>query len=141
MQADGKYWSVPWEWGYSTVAYNPEMIEVENATYDIFIDPRFKGKTALPSSIGVNILIAGVIVSFVPCYVYSCHAGKLTVIPIWHYWSGTDTKTPSITRSTTPSMGGNSLPVLRVVAGSAPCETNQAYGQGTQENTKCNMTN
>ncbi len=61
MQADGKYWSVPWEWGYSTVAYNPEIIEVENATYDIFVDPRFKGKTALPSSIGINILIAGVI--------------------------------------------------------------------------------
>ena len=61
VHADGKYWFAPWDWGYSTVAYNPEIIEVENATYDIFVDPRFKGKTALPSSIGINILIAGVI--------------------------------------------------------------------------------
>lgn len=61
IQADGKYWIVPWDWGYSTVAYNPEIIEIENASYDMFIDPRFKGKTALPADIGVNMIIAGVI--------------------------------------------------------------------------------
>ena len=61
VQMDGEYWIVPWEWGFSTVAYNPETIEVENPTYEIFIDPRFKGKTALPSDIRVNMIIAGVI--------------------------------------------------------------------------------
>ena len=61
VRAEGEYWFVPWEWGYSTVSYNPEAIEVENATYDIFVDPRFKGKTALTADIGVNLLIAGVI--------------------------------------------------------------------------------
>ncbi len=61
VRADGEYWLAPWEWGFSTVAYNPEAIEIENATYDIFIDPRFKGKTALTSSLSTNHLIAGVI--------------------------------------------------------------------------------
>jgi len=61
VRIDGEYWIVPWEWGYSTVAYNPESIEVESATYDIFIDPRFKGKTSLTADIGVNLLIAGII--------------------------------------------------------------------------------
>lgn len=61
VRMDGEYWLVPWEWGYSTVAYNPETVEVENPTYEIFIDPRFKGRTALPSDIGVNLIIAGVI--------------------------------------------------------------------------------
>ncbi len=61
VQADGEYWLAPWEWGFSTVAYNPEVIEIENATYDIFIDPRFKGKTALTSSLSVNHIIAGII--------------------------------------------------------------------------------
>ncbi len=61
VQIDGKYMLVPWEWGYSTVAYNPEIIDIENASYDMFIDPRFKGKTALPADIGVNMIIAGVI--------------------------------------------------------------------------------
>ena len=61
VQVDGEYWLAPWEWGFSTVAYNPEAFEIENATYDIFVDPRFKGKTALTSSLSVNHIIAGVI--------------------------------------------------------------------------------
>ena len=61
VRADGEYWMVPWEWGYSVFAYNPETIDVENATYDIFIDPRFKGKTSLNSQIGTNLTLAGVI--------------------------------------------------------------------------------
>ncbi len=61
IQADGEHWFVPWDWGYSTVAYNPETIDVENATYEIFIDPRFKGKTALSPDIRSNITIAGII--------------------------------------------------------------------------------
>ena len=61
VRMDGEYWIVPWEWGYSTVAYNPEIIDIEDPSYDMFIDPRYKGKTALPSDISVNMLIAGVI--------------------------------------------------------------------------------
>ena len=61
VRMDGKYWIVPWEWGYSAVAYNPEVVDVKNATFDIFIDPRFKGKTALNSQVSVNIFIAGII--------------------------------------------------------------------------------
>lgn len=61
VRMDGDYWIVPWEWGYSTVAYNPEVIDIEDPTYDMFINPRFKGKTALPSDIGVNLVIAGII--------------------------------------------------------------------------------
>ena len=61
VKIDGQYWFVPWDWGYSTVAYNPDVIDIENPTFDIFIDPRFKGKTALTSQVGVNTLVAGVI--------------------------------------------------------------------------------
>ena len=61
VKMDGEYWIVPWEWGYSTVAYNPELVDVDNPGYEMFIDPRYKGKTALPSDIRVNMIIAGVI--------------------------------------------------------------------------------
>ena len=61
VRIDGEYWIIPWEWGYSTVAYNPEIIDIEDPAYDMFIDPRYKGKTALPSDISVNLIIAGVI--------------------------------------------------------------------------------
>ena len=61
VRIDGEYWLAPWEWGYSTVGYNPEVVDVENATYDIFIDPRFKGRTALTTDILVNIFVAAII--------------------------------------------------------------------------------
>jgi len=63
VRIDGEYMLVPWEWGYSTVGYNPELVDIdaETATFDIHIDPRFKGKTALSSDIAVNFIIAGVI--------------------------------------------------------------------------------
>jgi spermidine/putrescine-binding protein len=61
VRIDGEYWLVPWEWGYSTVGYNPEVVDVENATYAIFIDPRFKGRTALTTDVLVNIYVAGII--------------------------------------------------------------------------------
>jgi spermidine/putrescine-binding protein len=63
MQAGGEYWMVPWEWGYSVVAYNPELIDIDpdEATFDLFIDPRFKGLTALNSQVGVSLFIAGII--------------------------------------------------------------------------------
>ena len=61
VRSKGEYWFAPWDWGFSTVGFNPEVIDVENPTFDIFVDPRFKGKTSLTSQIGVNILIAGVI--------------------------------------------------------------------------------
>ena len=61
VKIDGEYWIVPWEWGFSTVAYNPETIDIENPSFAMFIDPRFRGRVALPSDIRVNMLIAGVI--------------------------------------------------------------------------------
>jgi len=61
VRMDGEYWLMPWEWGFSTVAYNPDAISIENPTYEMFIDPQFKGRTALTSDIPVNFVIAGVI--------------------------------------------------------------------------------
>ena len=61
VRIEGEYFFCPWDWGFSTVAYNPEVIDVENPTFDLFVDPRFKGKTSLTSQMGVNTLVAGVI--------------------------------------------------------------------------------
>lgn len=61
VRIDGQYWFAPWDWGYSTVAYNPEVIHETNPTFDLFVDPKYKGKTSLTSQIDVNILVAGVI--------------------------------------------------------------------------------
>ena len=61
VRIEGEYYFAPWDWGYSTVGFNPEVIKVDKPTFDLFVDPRFKGKTALTSQVGVNTLVAGVI--------------------------------------------------------------------------------
>lgn len=61
VRIDDEYWIVAWNWGYSTVGYNPELMEVDHPSFDIFVDPRFKGMTALPSDTEVNLWIAGII--------------------------------------------------------------------------------
>ena len=61
VRSQGHTWFAPWDWGFSTVAYNPEIIKVKNPTFDIFVDPKYKGKTSLNSQMAVNIVIAGVI--------------------------------------------------------------------------------
>ena len=61
VKIDGEYWFVPWDWGFSTVGFNPEVIDTTNPSFDLFVDPKYKGKTALTSQQGVNTLIAGVI--------------------------------------------------------------------------------
>lgn len=61
VRIDGQFWFAPWDWGYSTVGFNPETMHEDNPTFDMFINPKYKGKTSLTSQIGVNILIAGVI--------------------------------------------------------------------------------
>ena len=43
VRIDGEYWLVPWEWGYSTVGYNPELMEVDSPSFDIFVDPPVQG--------------------------------------------------------------------------------------------------
>ncbi len=47
VKIDGEYWFSPWDWGYSTVAFNPDTMGVESANFDIFVDPKYKGMTAL----------------------------------------------------------------------------------------------
>ncbi len=63
VQSQGETWFAPWDWGFSTVSYNPDVIDIkkEDATFAIYVDPKYKGKTALDSGIGVNVAIAGVI--------------------------------------------------------------------------------
>ncbi len=61
VRVNGEYWILPWEWGYSSIAFNPATVPSVNPGYEMLVDPQFKGRTALTADIGVNIVTAGVI--------------------------------------------------------------------------------
>ncbi|MEX2650174.1 MAG: extracellular solute-binding protein [Alphaproteobacteria bacterium] len=58
---DGQYFFMPWEFGYSAIAYNPAMLDVESQTFELMIDPRFAGKVSMNTQIDVAVAVGGVI--------------------------------------------------------------------------------
>ena len=61
---DGQAFFMPWDFGYSAIAYNPAMIDVENPTFALMADPRFAGKVAMNTQIDVAVAVGGVIGGF-----------------------------------------------------------------------------
>ena len=61
---DGETWAMPWDWGYSVIAYNPELLPSDNPNFALLADPATKGKVAMNSQFDVAIMVAGVIGNF-----------------------------------------------------------------------------
>jgi spermidine/putrescine-binding protein len=44
VQIDGQFFHVPWEWGNTSVAYRPDKVDIEEESYGLLLDERYKGK-------------------------------------------------------------------------------------------------
>lgn len=64
FEKDGEIWAMPWDWGYSVIAYNPELLSSDNPSFNMMIDPAAKGRVAMNSQFDVAIMVAGVIGGF-----------------------------------------------------------------------------
>jgi len=64
LVVDGEHYFMPWDFGYSAIAYNPAIIDVENPSFDIMVDPRFAGKVSMNTQIDVAVAVGGVIGGF-----------------------------------------------------------------------------
>lgn len=48
---DSGVWYIPTDWGATAIAYNTETVPVEDvATLQVFLDPKYQGRTSLPDS-------------------------------------------------------------------------------------------
>lgn len=48
---DEGVWYIPTDWGATAIAYNPETVTEEDvSTLQVFVDPKFQGRTSLPDS-------------------------------------------------------------------------------------------
>jgi spermidine/putrescine transport system substrate-binding protein len=50
LKIDGKQWLVPWEWGFSSVLYRSDKVKPVQQSYEVMIDPRYKGRTSFPDA-------------------------------------------------------------------------------------------
>lgn len=64
LQVNGEQMMVPWEWGASSVVYRTDEIDLEEETYEILIDPEYKGRTAIIDAVDevyqLSAILAGV---------------------------------------------------------------------------------
>jgi spermidine/putrescine-binding protein len=59
VQIDGQIFHVPWEWGNSSIAYRPDKVDIQEESYSLLLDERYKDKmSAFDNSEEVPIISA-----------------------------------------------------------------------------------
>ncbi len=64
LVVDGKHYFMPWDFGYSAIAYNPAKIDLKNPTFDLMVDPNLAGKISMSAQLDVAVAVGGVIGGF-----------------------------------------------------------------------------
>jgi len=47
VEIDGQTFHVPWEWGNTSIAYRPDLVDIKEESYTLLLDPRYKGHMAV----------------------------------------------------------------------------------------------
>lgn len=50
LRIDGKQWLVPWEWGASSVIYRTDKVRLKEQSFQVLLDPKYKGKVTIPDA-------------------------------------------------------------------------------------------
>lgn len=64
VEYDGKTWFMPWDWGYSVVAYRPDLLPADKPTFELMLDPRAAGRVGMNQQFDVALAVAGEIAGF-----------------------------------------------------------------------------
>lgn len=43
VEIDGQTFHVPWEWGNTSIAYRPDLVDIKEESYTLLLDQRYKG--------------------------------------------------------------------------------------------------
>lgn len=62
VQADGQYWMVPFDWGTTSIIYRTDLVEIDEPSWSLMIDERYKGRLAFLDSPDNVAAIAGLLV-------------------------------------------------------------------------------
>jgi len=47
VEIDGQTFHVPWEWGNTSIAYRPDLVDIKEESYSLLLDDRYKGKISV----------------------------------------------------------------------------------------------
>jgi spermidine/putrescine-binding protein len=61
VQLDGETFLVPFDWGNTSIAYRPDLVEIEEESYSILLDERYKGRMSMFDSSETAAAIGGLL--------------------------------------------------------------------------------
>ena len=61
LKVDGKQVLIPWEWGASSVVYRTDKVDLDQDTFEILIDPKYQGRTAINDAIDEVYALAAIL--------------------------------------------------------------------------------
>jgi len=59
---DGQNWFIPFDWGNSSILYRTDMVDVDEESWSILLDDRYKGKMAVFDSVDAVAGITGLLI-------------------------------------------------------------------------------
>jgi spermidine/putrescine transport system substrate-binding protein len=51
VETDGKLWMVPWDWGFTSVIYRTDIVNFDEESFDVLLDPAYAGKVSIQDSL------------------------------------------------------------------------------------------
>lgn len=61
MMIDGEHYMMPWDFGFSQIVYNPDILPLEKPSFDVMADPSYSGKVSMNGQLDVVVAVGGVI--------------------------------------------------------------------------------
>lgn len=59
---DGQAWMMPWDWGNSSILYRTDLVEIQEESFSLYLDERYKGKMAFFDSADGFAQVTGAII-------------------------------------------------------------------------------
>ena len=61
VKIDGEVYHVPWDWGNETILYRADLVDIEEESYSLLLDERYKGRMSIFDSAETTTGIAGLL--------------------------------------------------------------------------------
>lgn len=61
VNMDGDFYLMPWDWGNESIAYRPDLVDIQEESYALFLDERYKGRLATFDSVDTMAYLGGLL--------------------------------------------------------------------------------
>ncbi|MFQ5939414.1 MAG: extracellular solute-binding protein [Alphaproteobacteria bacterium] len=67
IRFEGEQWFVPFDWGRTSITYRTDLVDIEEESYGLLWDERYKGRMAVFDSVDETVFITAIYAGLDPC--------------------------------------------------------------------------